>query len=162
MAFHTSLAGDAITRSTVIGHLKSDFDPCFGTNVIASVEDNHIIVGAAISPRVRGNIRESTGSFLTGNIMLRKPQKYFGFVALLSLSTYATTTNEGLNVHEDYYRGFAHGAYYGLMLGGVDYHVAWCMKVELEYEAEGMGTGADFQRKMESMLDRCRKENSND
>ena len=92
--------------------------------------------------------------------MLRKPQKYFGIVTWLSLSTIATAADEGLNVHDDYYRGFAHGAYYGLMLGGVDYHVAWCMKVELEYEAESMGTGAEFQRKMESMLDKCRKENS--
>lgn len=73
--------------------------------------------------------------------------------------TLATAEDDGFDVHEDYYRGFAHGAYYGLMLAGVDYHVAWCMKAELEYEASDMGTGADFQRKMESLLDKCRKEN---
>ena len=93
--------------------------------------------------------------------MLRKSQMFFAITAWLSLTTFATATNEGLNVHDDYYRGFAHGAYYGLMLGGVEYHVAWCMKVELEYEAAGMGTGAEFQRKMESILDKCRKENDN-
>ena len=92
--------------------------------------------------------------------MLRKPRMYFAILAWLSVSTFATATNGGLNVHEDYYRGFAHGAYYGLMLEGVDYHVAWCMKVELEYEADAMGTGADFQRKLESMLNKCREENS--
>lgn len=92
--------------------------------------------------------------------MLRKPQMYVAILAWLSLSSFATATNVGLTVHEDYYRGFAHGAYYGLMLGGVDYHVAWCMKVELEYEAEGMGTGAEFQRKLESILEKCKEENS--
>ena len=80
----------------------------------------------------------------------------------LILTAPAAAAEDGLDVHEDYYRGFAHGAYYGLMLAGVDYHVAWCMKVELEYEAAGMGTGADFQRKMEALLDKCRKENSDE
>lgn len=92
--------------------------------------------------------------------MLNGQRILLAIVAFLSLSTFATATNKGLEVHEDYYRGFAHGAYYGLMLAEVDYHVAWCMKVELEYEAEGMGAGADFQRKMEAMLQKCREENS--
>lgn len=80
--------------------------------------------------------------------------------AAMALVTLATAADDGLDVDDDYYRGFAQGAYYGLMLAGVDYHIAWCMKVELEYEAEDMGTGADFQRKMESLLDKCREENS--
>ncbi|MFQ6005101.1 MAG: hypothetical protein ACE5OQ_06295 [Woeseia sp.] len=72
----------------------------------------------------------------------------------------ATAEHDGLDVHDDYYRGFAQGAYYGLMLAGEDYHVAWCMKVELEYEAKEMGTGADFQRRMEALLAKCREENA--
>lgn len=92
--------------------------------------------------------------------MLNKQRILLAIVAWLSVSTFATATNEGLNVHEDYFRGFAHGAYYGLMLAEVDYHVAWCMKAELEFEAEGMGTGAEFQRKMEALLQKCREENS--
>ncbi|MDX1516615.1 MAG: hypothetical protein R3288_07240 [Woeseiaceae bacterium] len=80
-------------------------------------------------------------------------------VALLLVS-FATATGDDLDVHEDYYRGFAHGAYYGLMLAGVDYHVAWCMKAELQHEAAAMGTGAEFQRKLEALLDSCQKETS--
>lgn len=61
-----------------------------------------------------------------------------------------------LDVHEDYYAGFAQGAYYGLMLAGEDYHVAWCMRGELEIEARGMGSGAEFQRTMEQLHEQCR------
>lgn len=61
-----------------------------------------------------------------------------------------------LEVHEDYYAGFAQGAYYGLLLGGEDYDVAWCMRGELEHEARGMGAGAEFQRTMERLLEECR------
>ena len=77
-------------------------------------------------------------------------------VTLLALSVLPAAGSDGLDVHDDYYRGFAHGAYYGLLLAGVDYHVAWCMKAELEYEAAAMGTGAEFQHKMESLLATCR------
>ena len=63
----------------------------------------------------------------------------------------------GLDVHEDYYAGFSQGVYYGLMLAGEDYHVAWCMRGELEVEALGMGSGAEFQRTMERLLAECRK-----
>ena len=72
----------------------------------------------------------------------RKPLLIASCLALTGL---APASDESLDVHADYYRGFAHGAYYGLMLAGVEYDVAWCMKAELEYEAAGMGTGADFQ-----------------
>jgi hypothetical protein len=60
--------------------------------------------------------------------------------------------------HDDYYEGFAQGAYYGLMLAGESYEIAWCMKGELQYESRGMGSGADFQRRMESLLETCRRE----
>jgi hypothetical protein len=59
--------------------------------------------------------------------------------------------------HDDYYEGFAQGVYYGLLLRGEDYAVAWCMKSELGYEAKTLGTGADFQKKIESLLNRCRE-----
>lgn len=62
-----------------------------------------------------------------------------------------------LDVHDDYYAGFSQGAYYGLMLAGEDYHVAWCMRGELEVEARGMGSGAEFQRTLERLLARCRE-----
>lgn len=58
---------------------------------------------------------------------------------------------------EEYYLGFSQGAYYGLMLAGEDYHVAWCMKSELEYEARELGSGGEFQAKLEAILDRCRE-----
>ena len=61
-----------------------------------------------------------------------------------------------LDVHDDYYGGFAQGAYYGLLLAGEDYEVAWCMRGELDFEARGMGTGEDFQRTLESLLASCR------
>lgn len=92
--------------------------------------------------------------------MLTLRRTLLSFSACLALTPLMTAAGDGLDVHDDYYRGFAQGAYYGLMLAGEDYHVAWCMKVELEYEAKGMGTGADFQRTMESLLDTCRKENT--
>lgn len=83
-------------------------------------------------------------------------------IALLLLSVLPAAGSDGFDFHEDYYRGFAHGAYYGLMLAGVDYHVAWCMKAELEYEAASMGTGADFQQKLESLLAACTDGNDPD
>jgi len=67
-----------------------------------------------------------------------------------------TIPDDAPEFHADYYLGFSHGAYYGLMLAGVDYHVAWCMKGELEYEAANLGTGAEFQQAMEGILTKCR------
>ncbi len=64
--------------------------------------------------------------------------------------------DDGLDFHEDYYLGFSQGVYYGLMLGGVDYDAAWCMKSELAYVGADMGTGGEFQEKMEQMLVDCR------
>lgn len=67
-----------------------------------------------------------------------------------------TVSEDELKFHPDYYLGFSHGAYYGLMLAGEDYHVAWCMKGELEYEAARLGTGSEFQQAMDSILMKCR------
>lgn len=69
-----------------------------------------------------------------------------------------TTTAQGPELHADYYLGFSQGAYYGLMLAGVDYHVAWCMKSELDHEGPAMGTGGEFQAKMEELLADCREQ----
>jgi hypothetical protein len=80
-----------------------------------------------------------------------------GLASLLALSP-ALTADDGLEFHDDYYLGFSQGAYYGLMLAGVDYNVAWCMKSELAYEAAAMGTGGAFQAKIEQMLVDCREE----
>ncbi len=76
-------------------------------------------------------------------------------IALLSP---ALTADDGLAFHEDYYLGFSQGAYYGLMLAGVDYDVAWCMKSELAFEGAAMGTGGEFQAKIEQMLLDCREQ----
>jgi len=62
--------------------------------------------------------------------------------------------------HDDYYEGFAQGVYYGLLLRGEDYAVAWCMKSELGYEAKSLGAGGDFQKKIEGLLARCRENSS--
>ena len=74
------------------------------------------------------------------------------------LSSPALIANDGLEFHEDYYLGFSQGAYYGLMLAGVDYDVAWCMKAELAYEGAAMGSGGEFQAKIEQMLLECREQ----
>ena len=66
--------------------------------------------------------------------------------------------DEVSELHDDYYFGFSQGAYYGLMLAGEEYDVAWCMKSELEYEARSLGSGGEFQQKIESLLTKCRSE----
>ncbi len=76
-------------------------------------------------------------------------------IALLSP---VLTADDGLEFHQDYYLGFSQGAYYGLMLAGVDYDVAWCMKSELAFEGAAMGSGGAFQEKIEQMLLDCREE----
>lgn len=73
-----------------------------------------------------------------------------------------TVGEDVLRFHPDYYLGFSHGAYYGLMLAGEDYHVAWCMKGELEYEAAKLGTGSEFQQAMEGILTKCRETTGQD
>lgn len=92
----------------------------------------------------------------------REPGKIPGTLLAVTAAVVLSLTGRsvaqaGLDVHEDYYAGFSQGAYYGLMLAGEDYHVAWCMRGELEVEARGMGTGADFQKTMERLLAECRR-----
>ena len=68
--------------------------------------------------------------------------------------------HDGPRFHDDYYEGFAQGVYYGLLLRGEDYEVAWCMKSELGYEAKSLGAGGDFQKKIEELLSRCREKST--
>ena len=77
-------------------------------------------------------------------------------VGLLGLSITQLLARAELDVHDDYYAGFAQGTYYGLLLAGEEYEVAWCMRGELDVEARGMGTGEDFQRTLEALLAACR------
>lgn len=80
-------------------------------------------------------------------------------IACILIST-ALTADDALDFHKDYYEGFSQGAYYGLMLGGVDYAIAWCMKSELAYEAAKLGTGGEFQARIERMLATCTEQYS--
>jgi hypothetical protein len=89
-------------------------------------------------------------------------RKLFLVPVTLALAPLPSAEGDALDIHDDDYCGFARGAYYGLMLAGEDYHVAWCMQAGLEYAAKGMGTGVEFQRTMESLLDHCRRGNSDD
>jgi hypothetical protein len=82
-------------------------------------------------------------------------------VALCAVFSAAMAVEEAEpQFHDDYYAGFAQGFYYGLLLSGEDYELAWCMKSELGYEAESLGTGEAFQKKLESMLAKCRSESN--
>lgn len=76
-------------------------------------------------------------------------------IALLPAGLHA---DDVLDFHDDYYLGFSQGAYYGLMLAGVDYDVAWCMKSELAHVGAEMGAGGEFQARMERMLADCREQ----
>lgn len=67
-----------------------------------------------------------------------------------------TDSGGTLEFHEDYYLGFSQGVYYGLMLAGVEYDVAWCMKGEVDHAGPAIGSGGEFQRNMEGMLAACR------
>jgi hypothetical protein len=79
------------------------------------------------------------------------------FVLALLLSPLITNGDDALDFHDDYYLGFSQGAYYGLMLAGEDYYVAWCMKAELDYAARKLGTGGEFQQNIERLLEECRR-----
>lgn len=76
-------------------------------------------------------------------------------VVLFAGSPALVARDDGLAFHEDYYLGFSQGAYYGLMLAGTEYDVAWCVKGELAYAAESMGVGGEFQEKMQAIFDVC-------
>lgn len=76
--------------------------------------------------------------------------------ALLMVSPTLTAQDDGLNLHDDYYFGFSQGVYYGLLLAGTDYDVAWCVKSELAYEAENLGVGGEFQERLKTIHDACK------
>ena len=59
---------------------------------------------------------------------------------------------------DDYYLGFSQGAYYGLMLAGIEYDVAWCVKAELDFEAGRLGAGSEFQARLERIFTDCQEE----
>lgn len=84
-------------------------------------------------------------------------KRMFLVFAIIMLSP-VLIADDGLDFHDDYYLGFSQGAYYGLMLAGVDYDVAWCMKSELDYEGAALGSGGEFQAKIEQMLLDCREQ----
>jgi hypothetical protein len=65
--------------------------------------------------------------------------------------------DDGLSFHEDYYLGFSQGVYYGLMLAGTEYDIAWCVKGELAHEGGAMGTGSEFQQALETVLRNCQE-----
>lgn len=75
---------------------------------------------------------------------------------LMTVSPALIARDAGLGFDEDYYLGFSQGAYYGLMLAGVEYDVAWCVKSELDYEGAQMGTGGEFQSRLNAIYDACR------
>lgn len=75
---------------------------------------------------------------------------------IAAISQTGLVANDGPEFHEDYYLGFSQGAYYGLMLAGVEYDVAWCMKSELAAEGAALGSGAEFQARLERLLGDCR------
>ena len=82
------------------------------------------------------------------------------FIALMLVATPLARSDTSLTFHDDYYLGFSQGVYYGLMLGGVDYDTAWCVKGELDYLSSDLGVGGEFQETLEKTLGQCRPENS--
>lgn len=75
---------------------------------------------------------------------------------IAAIPTTGLVADDGPEFHEDYYLGFSQGAYYGLMLAGIDYDIAWCMKSELAAVGAALGSGAEFQAKLERLLGDCR------
>lgn len=90
--------------------------------------------------------------------MNRIPWLAFAWLSCLSAVAQDSTVERdaALPFHDDYYEGFAQGVYYGLLLRDEEYGIAWCMKSELGYEAKSLGTGGDFQKRIEALLERCR------
>ena len=96
----------------------------------------------------------------TMNQMIRLVFLFAVAIAIPVSAPSVLAQDEATGLHDDYYFGFSQGAYYGLMLAGEEYDVAWCMKSELEYEARTLGSGSEFQKKLESLLANCRKNNA--
>ena len=76
--------------------------------------------------------------------------------AILVVSPTLIAQDDSSGFHADYYLGFSQGAYYGLMLAGADYELAWCVKSELAYEAAELGAGGEFQAKLDSIYMACK------
>ncbi len=79
----------------------------------------------------------------------------FAVALLLSASPTLIARDDSLGFHEDYYLGFSQGVYYGLMLAGTEYDIAWCVKAELAYEGAAMGSGGEFQAKLDGIMRNC-------
>ena len=77
-------------------------------------------------------------------------------VVLVLLVAPLARSDTSLELHDDYYLGFSQGVYYGLMLAGVDYDTAWCVKGELDYLGRGLGSGGEFQKALDATLAGCR------
>ena len=71
--------------------------------------------------------------------------------------SYVFADVDRLSFHEDYYLGFSQGVYYGLLLAGTEYDIAWCVKGELAYEGDAIGTGSEFQQALETVLRKCQQ-----
>jgi hypothetical protein len=91
-----------------------------------------------------------------GDGAMKKIAGVAGLAALLMASPALIAQDGPMDFHQDYYLGFSQGVYYGLLLAGTEYDVAWCMKSELAYEAEKLGSGGEFQAKLESIHDGCK------
>ncbi len=76
-------------------------------------------------------------------------------VSFLTCSPTLIARDDGLSFHEDYYLGFSQGVYYGLMLAGTEYDIAWCVKGELAFTGVALGTGSEFQQALETVLRNC-------
>ena len=80
----------------------------------------------------------------------------FGIGVILLAAVLALNAQEDVaEFHDDYYLGFSQGAYYGLMLAGVEYDVAWCVKGELDFEGDKLGAGSEFQANIERIYQAC-------
>ena len=78
-------------------------------------------------------------------------------IALMMGMAPLARSDTGLEFHDDYYLGFSQGVYYGLMLAGVDYDTAWCVKGELDYVSNDLGIGGAFQETLDATLASCRR-----
>lgn len=86
------------------------------------------------------------------------PIRLLVILVVLAMPPTLNAVDGGPNLHEDYYLGFSQGAYYGLMLAGIEYDVAWCVKGELDYEGANLGAGSDFQQNIERIFAACNEQ----
>ncbi len=86
---------------------------------------------------------------------MKRETAWPALAVLLLLAGAPGAQDDNLRLHDDYYLGFSQGAFYGLMLAGVEYDVAWCVKGELDYEADELGAGSEFQSNIERIYRDC-------